>query len=952
MSGVKAEWPGWETVRLIGVGSFGAVYEIQRDSFGIVEKAALKVITIPRDDHEIEGMRDEGYDDESITRTFHNYLQDIIAEYNLTRSMNGSANIVHCDDIRYVKHDDGIGWDIFIKMELLTPLPKALPEQVPEDMVIQIGIDLCKALELCKNHNIIHRDVKPQNIFRSDDGTYKLGDFGIAKTIERTTGGTIIGTYKYMAPEVYNHSPYGTSADLYSLGLVLYWLLNERRMPFLPLPPAPIKSRADEEAREKRFSGAPIPPPVHGSGWLQNIVLKACAFDPKSRFSTPTEMREALEQRSAGSVTIPVPQPEPENQTVHIVFRDSDGRVLTEQACPAGTSFAVPRVADREEREHIHHFTGWEPQVDTTVAEKDIIYTAKYTAQPRRKKPRISLSHIIAASVAVVLLCAGVVGFRLMSQRTELPAEESNKKIWWLADEARTMAVGDMIVLKLLAEDLDDLPEKKEWSSSDERILSVNKVTGKIKANAVGTATISLVGDGQEKTCTITVVEATNSQTNSVPVVERKIQRVELLQAAKKDTYYVGDQLDTMGVTLSVVFNDDTTEEITTGFTADYDFSRAGTSNVQVTYEGHSVSFPVQVLESTLHAITIASLPNNTVLTEQTTLDTTGLKLRLIYSNGEEKTVSSGFTCSPTTFTSVGQNTVCVSYEGKTTEFNVTVQAKTITGLEAKYSGKPYIGDSFDGTKLSVTAYYDNGTSQSVSSEMCEIIYDFRTAGEGRICVTYDHFLTYAEVYVETPEIKLWSGATGAESMILTASTTPAGQKITWSSSNPSVITVNSKGVATAVSSGNATITAEFTYGGETYSSSQRLSTQKHEEVWNEEQSTNSKPTESSSLKITRMTQTEWGYYHYDSHYNGQENVDSCWVNNSSKRCEIRVSSPLEAKWICGDQGGRADEEYSGPNCTRYANGTGHVVWWRDTALDTYVYYYKTLKSAAWYAFS
>lgn len=425
MSGVKAEWPGWETVRLIGVGSFGAVYEIQRDSFGIVEKAALKVITIPRDDHEIEGMRDEGYDDESITRTFHNYLQDIIAEYNLTRSMNGSANIVHCDDIRYVKHDDGIGWDIFIKMELLTPLPKALPEQVPEDMVIQIGIDLCKALELCKNHNIIHRDVKPQNIFRSDDGTYKLGDFGIAKTIERTTGGTIIGTYKYMAPEVYNHSPYGTSADLYSLGLVLYWLLNERRMPFLPLPPAPIKSRADEEAREKRFSGAPIPPPVHGSGWLQNIVLKACAFDPKSRFSTPTEMREALEQRSAGSVTIPVPQPEPENQTVHIVFRDSDGRVLTEQACPAGTSFAVPRVADREEREHIHHFTGWEPRVDTTVAEKDIIYTAQYTAQPRRKKKKYRI-----ASYALIGLIVGAAAALLMTQQNAGSPEQLEWSEW------------------------------------------------------------------------------------------------------------------------------------------------------------------------------------------------------------------------------------------------------------------------------------------------------------------------------------------------------------------------------------------------------------------------------------------------------------------------------------------------------------------------------------------
>ena len=61
----KAQWPGWETVRLIGRGSFGAVYEIQRDVFGSVEKAALKVISIPQNDSDLEEMFCEGYDNES-----------------------------------------------------------------------------------------------------------------------------------------------------------------------------------------------------------------------------------------------------------------------------------------------------------------------------------------------------------------------------------------------------------------------------------------------------------------------------------------------------------------------------------------------------------------------------------------------------------------------------------------------------------------------------------------------------------------------------------------------------------------------------------------------------------------------------------------------------------------------------------------------------------------------
>ena len=289
-------WPGWETVKLIGRGSFGAVYEIQRDVLGDVEKAALKVISIPQHESDIDEMYSDGYDDESITSTFQNHLKSIVAEYTLMKKMSNSANIVHSDDIRYIQHENGFGWDIFIKMELLTPLTKALPADIPEETVLQLAKDMCTALELCRKHGIVHRDIKPQNIFLSPNGNYKLGDFGIAKTVEKTMGGTKIGTYKYMAPEVYNNQPYGMGADIYSLGLVLYWMLNERRMPFLPLPPEKLSSGMEERARNRRFSGEPLPPPAHGSADLKKIVLKACAFDPKERYQSAAEMLHDLNE--------------------------------------------------------------------------------------------------------------------------------------------------------------------------------------------------------------------------------------------------------------------------------------------------------------------------------------------------------------------------------------------------------------------------------------------------------------------------------------------------------------------------------------------------------------------------------------------------------------------------------------------------------------------------------
>ena len=146
--GKQVSWPGWEVVRTIGNGSFGAVYEIERNTFGNIEKAALKVISIPQSRSDIEELYNDGYDDESITARYNSYLQDILKEYALMVNMKGHTNVVYCDDFRYEQRDDGFGWDIFIKMELLTPLTKYLPRQIPEDMVIRLGMDICNALVL------------------------------------------------------------------------------------------------------------------------------------------------------------------------------------------------------------------------------------------------------------------------------------------------------------------------------------------------------------------------------------------------------------------------------------------------------------------------------------------------------------------------------------------------------------------------------------------------------------------------------------------------------------------------------------------------------------------------------------------------------------------------------------------------------------------------------------
>lgn len=297
-------WPGWEVVRKLGVGSFGGVYEIQRTlPDGQVEKGALKKLTLPRNPDEIEELRSNQFDEASITAHFTNQLKNLVGEYGMMKRLSGCPNIVHSLDLRYVQHEDGIGWDLYIRMELLTPLKKVLPTEYSEQTVIAIGKDLCAALTACEKEHIIHRDIKPENILVSEDGVFKLGDFGVAKVAMENGTGTVTGTTGYMAPEISKHESYGPTVDIYSLGMVLYWMMNERTLPFLPMPPQIPTAMQHQEASSRRFRGEALPAPKNGSEALKQVVLKACAYHPEDRYQTADEMLSDLTGCTSSTVS-------------------------------------------------------------------------------------------------------------------------------------------------------------------------------------------------------------------------------------------------------------------------------------------------------------------------------------------------------------------------------------------------------------------------------------------------------------------------------------------------------------------------------------------------------------------------------------------------------------------------------------------------------------------------
>ncbi|MCL1916797.1 MAG: protein kinase [Peptococcaceae bacterium] len=309
-------WGSWYIDSPIGEGAFGKVYRIRRQEYGQTYYSALKIVSIPHDQAEIKQMEAEGLDVALRRKIFQTQVSDIIREINLMSEFSGNSHIVSFEDHKVIDKTSPeylalpldrsskrgsripeLGWDILIRMELLTSISDHVAKTpLSPAETVKLGIHICRALELCAKKNIIHRDIKPNNILVSRHGDYKLGDFGIARQMEHTMDGlSKKGTSAYMAPEVFKGSKYGAGVDIYGLGIVLYTLLNRYRTPFLPDYPDPIFPSHRDQALQKRINGDPIPPLTGISSQLNGVILKACAYDSHDRFASPTEMREALE---------------------------------------------------------------------------------------------------------------------------------------------------------------------------------------------------------------------------------------------------------------------------------------------------------------------------------------------------------------------------------------------------------------------------------------------------------------------------------------------------------------------------------------------------------------------------------------------------------------------------------------------------------------------------------
>ncbi|SFX21964.1 serine/threonine-protein kinase [Olsenella sp. kh2p3] len=298
-------WPDWQLVRRLGRGSYGSVWEIERNVAGEPERCALKVVSIPPEG-DWDGSLGLGYDEGTLSESYGKQADQVLREYQLMASLS-HPNVVACRDVAKVSHAGDPGCDVLIRMELLTPLPRWLRGRDADPrLAARVGRDIARALEACEKRGVVHRDVKPANIMVDGYGDFKLGDFGVARTLEGTRTATVAGTQSFMAPEVERHGRYNQTVDIYSLGLVMWWMLDGYRGPFMPAGSIAPGDAARAEAM--RLQGEPIPAPDGCPPELARIVLKACAYRPDDRYQSAAEMVEGLDAFLAGR-RIPAPEP-------------------------------------------------------------------------------------------------------------------------------------------------------------------------------------------------------------------------------------------------------------------------------------------------------------------------------------------------------------------------------------------------------------------------------------------------------------------------------------------------------------------------------------------------------------------------------------------------------------------------------------------------------------------
>ena len=190
-----------------------------------------------------------------------------------------------------VEPREDVGYDVYLLMPYQSTLNDCLHSNgMSQLQALNLGIDLCNALEILRDAGYVYLNLKPENILVDSNGHHMIGDLGLMPIEELSYCAVPEGYLNdFTAPELMQlFAVPDLTSDIYSLGLILYYIFNGSRLPFDDGEQKP------EKIRQMRLQGKTLPMPVYADSELTEIITRACDPDPRKRWTTPAELRQAL----------------------------------------------------------------------------------------------------------------------------------------------------------------------------------------------------------------------------------------------------------------------------------------------------------------------------------------------------------------------------------------------------------------------------------------------------------------------------------------------------------------------------------------------------------------------------------------------------------------------------------------------------------------------------------
>lgn len=257
------------------------------------ERYIVKTISIPASQVQLEALLLTGaYPDAEAARAYYKDLaKGIRSEIDILEKCAARRGFLAFQNSQIVPMEEGVGYEVYLLSYYRRTLERHLKrEPLTHLSAINLGIDICAALSLCREMGYLYVDLKPGNIFINTEAqAYHLGDLGFVP-MESLKYASLPDRYRsdYTAPEIADaFSTLNTTMDTYALGLVLYQIYNNAQLPF-------DSAESKAALMECLAAGEPMPHPAYADYELAEIICKACSFQPEDRWQTPEEMAEAL----------------------------------------------------------------------------------------------------------------------------------------------------------------------------------------------------------------------------------------------------------------------------------------------------------------------------------------------------------------------------------------------------------------------------------------------------------------------------------------------------------------------------------------------------------------------------------------------------------------------------------------------------------------------------------